>query len=73
MSLTKQIAPDKIEVITLQDEEGNDITSVQIRTATKILEDGNVLSVSYHRHVISAGDDYSNEPDKVQAVCSAVL
>ena len=73
MSLTKQITPDKIEVITLQDEEGNDITSVQVRTATKILEDGNVLSVSYHRHVINTGDDYSNEPDKVQAVCSAVL
>ncbi len=73
MSLTKQITPDKIEVITLQDEEGNDITSVQVRTATKILEDGNVLSVRYHRHVINAGDDYSNQPSKVQAVCSAVL
>ena len=73
MSLTKQITPDKIEVITLQDEEGNDITLVQVRTATKILEDGNVLSVNYHRNVINAGDDYSNEPSKVQAVCSAVL
>jgi len=73
MSLTKQITPDKIEVITLQDEEGNDITSVQVRTATKILEDGEVISSTYHRHVINQGDDYSSEPDNVQAICAAVF
>ena len=73
MSLTKEILADKIEVVTGQDDEGNTITSVQVRTATRILEDGEVISNSYHRHVIQSGDDYSSEPTNVQAVCSAVF
>ena len=73
MSLTKEILADKIEVVTGQDEEGNSVTSVQVRTTTKVLEGGEVISSSYHRHVIQQGDDYSSEPANVQAVCSAVL
>ncbi len=73
MSLTKEILADKIEVVTGQDDEGNTVTSVQVRTTTRILEDGEVISNSYHRHVIQSGDDYSTEPANVQAVCSAVL
>ena len=73
MSLTKEILADKIEVVTGQDDEGNTVTSVQVRTATRILEDGEVISSSYHRHVINSGDDYSAEPANVQAVCSAVF
>ena len=73
MSLTKEILADKIEVVTGQDDEGNTVTSVQVRTATKILEDGEVISSSYHRHVIQSGDDYSAEPANVQAVCTAVF
>jgi len=73
MSLTKEILADKIEVVTGQDEDGNTVTSVQVRTATRILEDGEVISSSYHRHVIQSGDDYSSEPSNVQAVCSAVF
>jgi len=68
MSLTKEVSADKIEVVTT--EEG---TVVQVRTATKVLEDGEVISSSYHRHVIQSGDDYSSEPANVQAVCSAVF
>ena len=34
--------------------------------------DGEELTRSYHRHVVSAGDDYSNETAEVQAVCAAV-
>jgi len=68
MSLTKEISADKIEVVTTA--EG---TVVQVRTATKVLEDGEVISSSYHRHVIQSGDDYSSEPANVQAVCSAVF
>ena len=73
MSLTKEVLADKIEIVTGQDDEGNTITSVQVRTATRILEDGEVISNSYHRHVIQSGDDYSSEPANVQAVCSAVF
>jgi hypothetical protein len=64
MALTKEAVVDKIEVT----ESGH----VQVRTATRIVEDGNVISQSYHRHVVAPGDDYSAEDPKVQAVCSAV-
>ena len=40
MALTKEVVADKVEVIVTQDEDGNDVTSVQVRTATKVLEDG---------------------------------
>ena len=73
MALTKTTTADKVEVVTTQDEDGNDVTSVQVRTATKVLEDGAVISQSYHRHVIQSGDDWSSEPANVQAICNAVF
>ena len=73
MALTKSVTADKIEVVTGQDEDGNDVTSVQVRTATKVLEDGAVISQSYHRHVIQSGDDWSSEPANVQAICVAAF
>ena len=63
MALEKQTVVDKIEVI----ENG----CVQVRTATRIVEDGNVISSSYHRHVVAPGDDYSQEDARVQAICAA--
>ena len=68
MALEKQVVADKIEVV-----ETGESTVVQVRTATRIVEDGEVISSSYHRHVISAGDDYSQEPANVQAICNAVF
>ena len=73
MALTKNVTADKVEVVTGQDEDGNDVTSVQVRTATKVLEDGAVISQSYHRHVIQSGDDWSSEPQNVQDICNAVF
>ena len=77
MALTKEITADKIEVVTGQreDDDGNmvDFTSVQVRTTTKVLEDGAVISQSYHRHVIQSGDDWSSEPSNVQTICNAVF
>jgi len=73
MALTKSVTADKIEVVTGQDEDGNDVTSVQVRTATKVLEDGAVISQSYHRHVIQSGDDWTSEPQNVQDICNAVF
>lgn len=64
MALEKVTAVDKIEVL-----ESN---IVQVRTATRIVEDGNVISTSYHRHVVAPGQDYSQEDSKVQAICTAV-
>ena len=49
-----------------------DFKAVQVRTCTKVLEDGVELSSGYHRHVVVAGQDYSNESAEVQAICAAV-
>ena len=68
MALTKEVVADKIEVV-----EAGGNTVVQVRTATRIVEDGEVISSSYHRHVIQSGDDYSSEPANVQAICNAVF
>ncbi len=65
MALEKVITEDKIEIV-------GDYKTVQVRTCTKVMEDGVELSSGYHRHVISAGDDYSNESAEVQAICAAV-
>ncbi len=73
MSLTKEVTADKVEVVTTQDEDGNDVTSVQVRMTTKVMEDGELLSSSYHRHVIQSGDDWSAEPQNVQDICNAVF
>lgn len=63
MELTKEVVVDKIEVI----ESG----AVQVRTATRILEGGSVVSQTFHRHVVAPGDDYSKEDERVQAICAA--
>ena len=65
MALSKVILEDKIEVV-------GEYRHVQIRTKTAVMEDGVELSSGYHRHVVSAGDDYSNESPEVQAICQAV-
>ena len=63
MSIEKQIAVDLIEVL----ESG----IVQVRTKTAILEDGEQISGTFHRHVVAPGDDYSAEDARVQAICAA--
>lgn len=68
MSLTKEVTADKVEVVAT--ENGH---VVQVRTATKIVENGEVISSSFHRHVINSGDDWSSEPSNVQAICNAVF
>ena len=62
--LEKQIVVDLIETI----ENG----CVQVRTCTRIIEDGKQISGTFHRHVVAPGDDYSAEDAKVQAICTAV-
>jgi predicted component of type VI protein secretion system len=63
MSLTKEVIIDKIEVL----ESG----SIQVRQATRVLEDGEVLSTSYHRHVLEKDADLTNEDPKVVAIATA--
>ena len=72
MALTKETVVDKIEVL--------DMGQVQVRTATRVKEDGAVLSSSFHRHVVNpstkSGDtwadtDISGEDARVQAIATA--
>ena len=63
MALEKVISEDKIEIVGVH-------KAVQIRTCTQVLEDGVELSSGYHRHVVVAGQDYSNESAEVQAICA---
>ena len=65
MALTKHVSQDKIEVV-------GEFKHVQVRTKTAVLEDGVELSSGFHRHVVSAGDDYSAESAEVQLICEAV-
>ena len=67
MALTKTEIVDKVEVI-----DTGDWSMVQVRTATVIKEDDTELSRSFHRDVVSPADDWSNESDKVKAICDAV-
>jgi hypothetical protein len=61
--LEKVSAVDKIEVL----EKGQ----IQVRTTTKIVEDGNVISQTYHRHVLSPADDLTGQDARVVAIAQA--
>ena len=72
MALTKETIVDKIEVL--------EMGQVQVRTATRVLEDGTQLSQAYHRHVVDpstktgdtwADTDISGEDARVQAIATA--
>ena len=63
MALEKVVTEDKIEIVGVH-------KAIQIRTCTQVLEDGVELSSGYHRHVVVAGQDYSNESAEVQAICA---
>mgnify|MGYP006154345663 FL=1 len=72
MALAKEIVVDKIEV----QEKGE----IQVRTVTRIKEDGVVLSSSFHRHVVQPSNKVdgswvdtviSGEDARVQAIATA--
>ena len=64
MALTKEVVTDKIETL----ENG----TIQVRTATRVLEDGTTLSSSFHRHVLTPGADLTDQEPKVVAIANAV-
>jgi len=61
--LEKQESYSKIEVL----ESGH----VQLRLTTKVLDDGQVISQSHHRSVVTPLDDITSLPQSVQDVCNA--
>jgi len=64
MQLEKKTVVDKIEI--------NENGVVHIRTATKIYENGGLLSSSFHRHTVMPGQNFTQQDSRVQAVCAAI-
>jgi archaellum component FlaF (FlaF/FlaG flagellin family) len=61
--LEKQESYSKIEVL----ESGH----IQLRKTMKVLDDGQVISQSHHRSVVTPLDDITSLPQSVQDVCNA--
>ena len=64
MSLTKQTVIDQITV----QENG----TILYREATRIMEDGNQISKTYHRSSLTPGQDLTGVPANVVAICNTV-
>jgi len=64
MSLTKTTAVDQITV------QENGI--VLYREATRIMEDGNQISQTYHRSSLTPAQDLTKVPANVVAICNTV-
>ena len=60
------------KVITYDYEVRTEYKHIQERQRTAIVEDGNELSYSYHRRVLTPDADVSGESSEVQALASAV-
>ena len=69
MALTKTTTNDKIEVLTL----AAGYPVVQVRKATIIAEDGDELSRTFHRHVLTPDADLSAEDADVAAIAGTVF
>ena len=66
MALEKVIEVDKIEVVGEY--------SIQVRQATKVLDDGKQIGgVSYHRHVVHPNSDWSNDDPKVKKIADSLF
>ena len=63
MSLTKTTVVDQITVT----ENG----VVLYREATRIMEDGNQISQTYHRTSLTPAQDLTSQPANVVAICNA--
>ena len=64
MALAKVVSVDRIEVL----ENG----CIQVRTKTAILEDGNQISGTFHRHVVVPGADVTGEDAKVRTIAASI-
>lgn len=65
MAITKTTKVDKIEIV-------GDFKQIQIREASVIEEDGVELTRSFHRYVLSPGDDLTSQSAEIQSIANAV-
>jgi hypothetical protein len=63
MALEEKSVVDKIEVLLLG--------QIQVRRRDQILKDGVEVAATYHRHVLSPGNDLTNEDPRVVAIAEA--
>ena len=61
MSLSKKRIQDKIEIV-------GEFKTIQVRYSNQIIEDGKVLSSSYHRESISLGEEAKAIEHNVKAL-----
>jgi hypothetical protein len=67
--LEKETLNDKIEIV----QTGNGYPVIQVRTATIIKEDGEVISKNFHRHVLNPDADIAQEDLDVYAIAQRVF
>jgi len=60
MALEEKSVVDKVEVLLAG--------QIQVRTRNQVLKDGTEIAATYHRHVLSPGDDLTNEDPRVTAI-----
>jgi hypothetical protein len=64
MALIEKKIVDSIELV--------ETNHIQVRTSTIIEKDGVEIARTFHRHVLSPGDDITNEDARVQAIANAI-
>ena len=45
---------------------------IQVRQITRVMEDGKEISKTYHRHVLSPGDDTKNQDERSKQIAKAI-
>lgn len=45
---------------------------IQVRQITRIMENGKEISRTYHRHILSPGDDVGNQDERSQKIAQAI-
>jgi len=63
MALEEKSVVDKIEVLLNG--------TIQVRRRDQILKDGVEIAATYHRHVLSPGDDLTDQDPRVVAIAEA--
>ena len=63
MALTENTSIDQIEIVQLW--------NIQVRQATIIERDGEQVSRTFHRWVLTPDSDISNQEQKVKNICNA--
>jgi len=65
MSLEKQVTIDKVEFV-------GEFATMQVRTKTSVLENGESISDSFHREVYSIETGVENLPEELQPYATGV-